>query len=466
MTVTLQGFDPSVVNMIQQGILQRGFQEALMPKQLFRAEATPERWEANIGDVKIITRAGTMPISTKPLPPAQDPTPKTYATEQFRVEAKPYGDRLQTHMPTSRAMIGNKFFLDTQKLGENAGITINRCTRDKLFSAYLSADTVTITAATTGASALRVANLNGFLDRLVSGGIQGVSPAAPISIQLGASNIANSVIAAVPDQAGEPQGPGTIMLGTPLGANLAVRSRVRALHRSRILRAGGAGTIDGLTGSSMLTIDMIIAAVQLMRGQSVPPHPDGTYHIHLSTDGVTQLFSDPRFASINNSLGNTAGINSGVYAGLIIGRGLGCTWYTNNETPTQYNVEALYATGSNALSSPNVGAEVVNETGVPVARTIITGGGALYELWIPEEEYETEVGLLGVAKTFNVTNAGVVINTDRIRHLIRKPLDVLQRIVDQAWSFSGDWAVPTDVLTGNGAKYKRAVVLEHAGSLA
>ena len=465
MTVSLQGFDPALVNLIQQNVLARAFQEVLFPKLMFRAEAAPERWEANLGDVKIFTRAGTMPVSTKPLPPAQDPVPKTYGTEQFRAEAMPYGDRLQTHMPSSRVAIASKFVLDGQKLAENAGLTINRLVRNKLFSAYLSGDTVTIAGYSTGASQIKVANCNGFLERVLNGSLVPVSPAAPISIQIGTTNIANTVIAAVPDVPGEVQGSGTLTLGTPLGANLSTRSRILALHRARILRAGNAGTIDGITSSSTLSVASIINAVQLLRGQNVPPHPDGTYHVHLSADGVTQIFLDPLWLSLNaNSSALPQGAASGVFGDLIVGRGFGCTFMSNNETPNTFNVETIYASGANALVSPQIGAELVNETAVPIARTIITGGGAIYEMWIPENEYETEAGNLGVVKTFQATNGGVIINTDRIRYIIRKPLDVMQRIVDQAWSFSGDWVLPSDILSGNGAKFKRAVILEHAGS--
>lgn len=463
MTVTLQGFDPALINLIQQNVLARGFQEALLPKLMFRAEATPERWEANLGDVKIFTRSGQMPVSTKPLPPAQDPTPKSYATEQFRAEALPYGDRLQTHMPTSRAMIASKFLEDTQKLGENAGFTLNRLTRNRLYQSYLSGDTVSIAIALSGSSNIRVANLNGFLERVLTGALSPVSPTAPIAVQLGVTNIANTVIAAVPDLAGEPFGPGTVTLGTPLGADLAARSRVRATHRARIARSGNGATIDAITTNSLLTVDMIINAVQAMRGQNVPTHPDGTYHVHLSAEGVSQIFADPKWITLNQFALNQ-GAASGVFRDLIVGRGFGCTFLSNNETPNQFNIGAFYATGAQALSSPDLGAEVVNETGVPIARTIITGGGALYEMWIPEAEYETEAGNLGVVKQFQVTNGGVVINTDRIRHIIRKPLDILQRVVDQAWSFSGDWVIPSDVLQGNGARFKRATVLEHAGA--
>jgi hypothetical protein len=35
-------------------------------------------------------------------------------------------------------------------------------------------------------------------------------------------------------------------------------------------------------------------------------------------------------------------------------------------------------------------------------------------------------------------------------------------MVGQAWSWSGDFPIPSDVLSGDGARFLRAVVIEHA----
>jgi hypothetical protein len=45
--------------------------------------------------------------------------------------------------------------------------------------------------------------------------------------------------------------------------------------------------------------------------------------------------------------------------------------------------------------------------------------------------------------------------------IIRAPLDRRQEMVSLAWTFSGDWGIPTDLLGGmTGARYKRAMVIE------
>lgn len=462
MTVSLANFDPAVANLIQSNYLQRQFLEALMPKLLFRSEAKPEKFDANLGETKIFTRAGMMPVKTTPLIPGQDPQPSSYGTEQFSITPSQYGDRLQTHMPTSRVQISSKFALDSQKLGENSGVVLNQLTRNRLYQSYLAGDTVAIALALSGATQIRVSSLNGFMETLLQGRLLPVSALAPLSIEIGATLIPNTVIAALPDSPSFPYGPGTILLGTALGANVVARTRVRALSRSRVLRQSGVATVDGLTASNILTVNDIIGAVQFLRGQNVPPHSDGYYHVHMPTEAVTQIFQDNHWQRLFQSIPNNL-----PYANLMIsGPILGSLFYGNNECPNQYNVGALTVTGtpgSGALGSDAIGAEVRNESGVPIARTIVTGGGALYEHYIPENEYTTEGGVNGKIGNFNITNNGVSVNTDRIRYIIRAPQDVLQQIYDQAWSWSGDFAVPSDLLTGNGSRFKRAVIIEHAG---
>lgn len=459
MTVTLQGFHPEVAAIIQQNTLVRAFYDVLFPQLLFRADVGAERWEANIGDVKIFTRSGQMTKVTKPLTPGQDPIARSYSTEQWRVEASQYGDRLQTHMPTSRAAIASKFAEDGQKLAEGAGLSTNGFVRDRLYTAYLSGDTVNLALVNSGGNTIRVANLNGFLDTIVLGRITSVSPVAPIAIELDTTRIPNTVIAAIPDDLTEPTGPGTITLGTVLGANLPARAPVRARQRARILRVGGGVSVDGITASNVLTVGAIIQAIQYLRSQNVPPHADGRYHVHLPSEGVAQMFEDNQWQRLYQSIPDSA-----PYRNVMIGATLGSYFYDNNQCPSPLNVGLLRQTGTVARESDSIGAEVINQNGIPIGRTIITGGDCIKEHYIPETEYTTEGGVNGKIGSFQATNNGVQVLTDRIRYIIRAPQDVLQQIYDQAWSFSGDWAVPTDLLSGNGARYKRAVVVEHAGT--
>ena len=461
MSIAISNLDPTLVAIIQDKTLERTFHDALFPRLLFRSEAVPEKWAANIGDVQIFTRTGLIPVSITPLTPGSDPTPKTYATEQWRAEARQFGDALDTHMPTSRTTLAPKILRDTNQLGLNAGETLNRLVRDRLYLAYLGGETVNFAAALVGATQVFVASINGFTERVLNGQLLPVSAANPIPVTFSNAEPANTVVAAAPINPLEPTGPGILTLGTALTAvALPLRTGIRATTRSRILRVGGAATIDGIIGTNILTLNVMINAVQQLRANKIPPHADGYYHVHLPSEGVSQMFEDGHWQRLHQSLPD-----SDVYRDLAIGRAVRANFYENTECPNLENSGTLVDTSGGsgvALSSPEIGAEVQNQAGVAVRRTIVTGGGAMYEKYIDEGEFMTDAGTTGKIGNFQVVNGGVQVMTNRIRYIMRAPLDRLQQIVGQAWSFSGDWPVPSDGLTGSAARYKRAVVIEHA----
>ncbi len=187
------------------------------------------------------------------------------------------------------------------------------------------------------------------------------------------------------------------------------------------------------------------------------PHADGFFHHHLSSTAKAQIFADNQFQRLHESLPD--GLS---YRQFVVGVQVGCVHYKNTEVPDNTNTGVLRATGVNAQVSPQIGAEVVNEGGVRIGRTIITGRESLSECYMDESAYISEVGVTGKIGKFNVINDGVAVMSDRIRLTVRRPLDKLQQIVANTWSWTGDFPVPTDALVGGDARYKRSVVIEHA----
>lgn len=460
MSIAQLGLNPQIVNLIQDRTLERVFHDALFPRLLFRSEAMPEKWDANIGQRQVYTRTGLVQVDTAPLTPGSDPTPATYAIEQWEAECAQYGRSLDTHMPTSYVSLAPTFLRDTVQLGLNAGQTLNRLVRNKLFVAYLGGETVATAAALAGATSIAVASLNGFNEILVNGRILPVSAANPLPITFSAGPAANTVVAALPLNPSQPLGPGILTLGAGLSAPLALRAGVRAQTRSRITRVGGAATVDGLVATNVLTLQDVINSVARMRQNNIPPTADGFYHVHLTPEGEAQLFADNAFQRLFQSLPENV-----VYRDLGIAQLVGCRFYRNPENPDASNVGALVDTSGGAgfaREAPQIGAEVVNQSGIAVKREVIVGGGAVYEKYIDEGAFLTEAGVTGKIGEFSVMNGGVAVMTERIRYILRAPLDRLQQIVSQSWSWSGDFPVPSDGLTGDSARYKRACVIEHA----
>lgn len=458
MALALQGVPAQISTLIQDNTLERVFHDALFPRLLYRSEAMPEVWQANLGESMLFTRAGLIPVKTKPLTPGQDPTPSTYQTEQWRAEAAQHGDSVDTHMPTSYVTLASLFLRNTVSLGLNAGQTLNRLARNALYKAYLGGETVATAVGAIGATSLQVASINGFAEQQLNGRPAPVSAANPLAITFtGGAEPANTVIGAVPADPAEPFGPGTLFLGAALTAGVAAREGVLAVTRSRRLRVGGGATVDGIAGANILTLNDVINSVARLRDNNVPPTADGFYHVHVTPTGEAQLFQDNHFQRLHQSLPDSA-----AYRELSIGQLVGCRFYRNTENPATASVETTLATGTNALVSPEVGGELVNDNALPINRALVTGGGALYEKYLDESKYITEAGVTGRIGNFNIINGGVAVMTDRIRYIMRAPLDRLQQVIGQTWSWSGDFPVPSDGIVGDTARFKRAIVIEHA----
>lgn len=454
--------NPAVINMLQDRTLEREFHEALFPQLMYRAEAMPELWPANIGERMVMTRSGLMTPSTRPLVPGADPTPKSYQTEQWEIEANQYGDSLDTFMPTSRAALAPTILNDAKVLGLNAGQSLDLLPRNKLFVAYNGGNTNLSVLAAISATTISVASINGFTQKLVNGRNQPVSAVNPLAITFPGTAVTANVVGAVPANPLDPFGPGTLALSAGLSAGLSVRQAVRAETASIIQRVGGGTSVDALTAGSILTLSDIQRAVAFLRGANVPPKADGLYHVHLSPQAEYQLFQDNAMQRIYQSIPDSVYQREG-----IITVQNGCAFYRNNQAPVVTNTGTLVSTGTNALCSPQIGAEVRNNTSINIDRTIVIGGGAMYEKYIDEGAYITDAGITGKIGEFSVVNGGIQVMTDRIRYILRAPLDRLQQVISQSWSWSGDFGIPTDALgvaLSGAAAYKRCVVIESAGA--
>ncbi len=455
------GFPPQIQNLIQQNVLEREFHDGLFPAMLYRSEAMDEEWAANLGERHIFTRAGLMAVKTKPLTPGQDPTPTTYETEQWVAEASQHGDNVDTNMASNYVTLASLFMRDSQQLGLNAGQTLNRLARNPMYLNYLGGETNALAAAAGAATSVTVASIAGFTEILVNGRLEPVSSANPLVVTFPGGTEAgnpNTIVGAIPQDAENfPFGTGTLLFGTPLVVGIAARDVILAASATIKQRVGGADSIDGITAANIVTLNDIIAAVSRLRAQNVPTHGDGHYHVHITPQAEQQLFTDNHWQRMQQSLPDNA-----PYRELMIGEFVGCYFYRNTENPNVDTVSNTQSVGTNAISAPEIGADLVNDNGVTINRILVTGGGALYERYLNENKFLTEAGTTGKIGNFNIINGGVSVTTERIRYILRAPIDKLQQLVSQTWSWSGDFPVPSDGLSGDAARFKRAIVIEHS----
>lgn len=405
--------------MMQNGLLDRVFQEALRPEFIFPAIADAEPWQGSLGDTKTFTRKGLLTPATTPIT-GSDTSAATYGIEQWSVTMDQYGLAVDTNMLSSAMALASKFLADVQTLGINAGQSLNQIARNKLYNAYAGGRTWVTTAGASDTSMI-VNSVAGFTHVLVNGVPTAVSASNPLSVTI--EGVANTVT-------GVNTGTNTLTLGTARADTAG--DYVVASNAPTTIRPTGDTAYD-LTGSNVATFAMFRSAVTRLRKMNVPT-VNGYYVAHIDPDTEAQLFSDSDFKQALQGR-----VDSPIYQDLSIGRFGGIDWVRNNECPT--------------IAGGSAGT-------VTVHRPIVLGAGALVAA--PFEGMGDLLRGTGVEDVPDIAMVDVAPGV-QVARIVRPPQDRLQQTISTSWSWVGDYGVPSDSLANSDAAlFKRAVVLEHA----
>lgn len=403
---------------MQNGLLERTFKEALVPSFLFPQIADVEPWQGGLGDTKTMTRNGLLAPSTTPIT-GSDTSAATYAVEQWSVTMDQYGLAVDTNLLVSAMTLASKFLNDVARLGINAGQSINQIARTKLYGAYAGGRTWCTTAGASDTSII-VQSVAGFTTVMVNGVPTPVSGANPLAVTI--AGVANTVT-------GVNAGTNTLTLGTAR-ADVA-GDAVLAANAPVTIRPTGNTAYD-LTGSNVVTFAHFRSAVTRLRKMNVPTE-GGYYTAHIDPDTEGQLFGDSDFKQALQGR-----VDSPIYRDLSIGRFAGIDWVRNTEAPTVQGG-----------SSGNV----------VVHRPIVLGASALTAA--PFDGTGNLLGGTGVEDSPDIRMVEVAPGVS-VALIVRPPQDRLQQNISTSWSWVGDYGVPSDSLTGDAALYKRGVVIEHA----
>ena len=181
-----------------------------------------------------------------------------------------------------------------------------------------------------------------------------------------------------------------------------------------------------------MTAALVRSAVQRLRTMNVPTI-GGNYVGHIDPTTEAELFADADFKQAYQGRGDST-----VFGDMSLGTFLGVDWVRNNEAPTT----------ADGGSSGNL----------TVHRPIFMGADAL--MAGPFEGIADLLADTGVETVPMISMIGPA-NGVEVAMIIRPPQDRLQQIISASWSWVGDFAVPSDITTGDAARYKRAVVIEH-----
>lgn len=409
----------AIQQIMQNGLLERTFEDALLPDFLYPALATQRPWQANLGDTAFFTRTGLLTPKTAPIT-GSDPAVDTYGIEQYSLTMDQYGNAVDTNLLQSAMTLSSKFLEDVQKLGINAGQSLNQVARNKLYKAYAGGRTWVTTAQGAASTTCVVQSANGFDTVLVNGRQTAVSGGNPLNVTI--NGVANTVV-------GVNLATNTLTLGAAVTQSIG--QSVIAANAPVSFRPTGNTAFD-LSSANVATAAMFRSAVARLRTMSVPT-VNGNYIAHVDATTEQELFADADFKQAYQGRGDSA-----VFQNMSIGTFLGIDWVRNQEAPT-----VLGGAGQN----------------LTIHRPVVFGADALISG--PFENMGELLAGTGVQDIPNIRMVGPAAGV-QVALIVRPPQDRLQQIVSSAWSWVGDLAVPSDATTGDASVFKRGVLIEHA----
>lgn len=450
--MSINNLPTALQSVIQQGFLEREFQQPLRAKLGFRSIASREQFMAGIGETITKTRSGLLPAITTPMAPAANSdftsglTPQNYAVEQYILSINQYAGNQQLNVVTARVAIASLFLQNAKALGEQAARSVDTLAQNALFGSYLGGNTfVRVTLGAAGVT-ISVDDVRGFQYTWNSEGqYVPVSVSNPVNVTVG-SDVYSLTSVAV-DGSNVSLTPGGISGTLTFSASVTVadgtaKNAVQSAVAPVVGRPMDAATntvpvstvwgiATGLYNGGRLSMQMLLDAKSQLSSNGVAPvEASGLYHYYASPKQAVGLFNDPDFKQLFRGEPKSPEFRQGVVAEL-----LGIQLIETNLNPN-----AAFA----GVGTVNYGA--------------LCGEGALVEGVFTREGYA------GATKE---DDDDMMVMAEDIAHITREPLDALKQVVTQSWSYIGGFSVPSDITTNpntiptaSNSAYKRAVLVE------
>lgn len=440
--MSIQNFPTSLQPIIQQGFLEREFQQALRSKLGYRACADRVEIAAGIGETLTKTRAGLKPSVTTPLTPSANTnfdnglTPTSWGVEQYTISINLYAATTDLNMVTDRVGIASQFLQNAYVNGEQAARSLDELSRNALFGAYLGGNTrvrVTLTAA---GPTVSVDDIRGFQNVFVNGVQQLVSSTNSMTVTVNGDSY--TLITTAADTINVSTAPNGVSGTLTFSSNVVVAdgtagNTVLASSASTIVRPSSRGNTSQLLATDTLTMSNLLDSVAKLRMNAVP-EIDGAYNCYLDPVSSRQLFADPDFKQLFQGATSANQV------------------FKNGMTNDFLGLRFVPTTEAFVQPHPTL-------SGLMIRRPMICGRGALIE-----------GDFAGMAAQDVAPQDSIVAMVDGIAMVTREAIDRLQQIIAQSWYWIGGFCAPSDtttnpttVPTATNAAYKRGVVVEHIG---
>ncbi len=438
----ISNFPAILQPIIQQGFLEREFQQAMASRLGYRACADRQEFLVGIGETLTKTRAGLKPSVTNPVPAALNTNldnglvPTGWGVEQYTITINHYAATTDLNMVTSRVGIAGQFLQNAAINGEQAARSLDELARNALFAPYFGGNTRVRVALGSAGAVVAVDDIRGFTMAFVNGVQSPVSAPNSLTVTVGAG--VYTLVGTTADSINNSTTPGGIsgtltFSGNVSGSDGAMASPVQAANASVIIRPNDELTTAALTANDTLTMGCLLDGVSKLRLNAVP-EIDGAYNCYLDPVSARQLFADPDFRQLFQ--GATSA--NQVFRSGMVNDFLGLRFVPTTEAYVQPH--------------PTL-------AGAVVRRPIIVGQGALIE-----------GDFAGMAESDIAPTDSIVSIVDGIAMVTREPIDRLQQIIAQSWYWIGGFCAPSDTMTNpmvvptaTNASYKRAVMVEHLG---
>jgi len=449
----IQNMPASLQNAIQQGFLEREFQTGLQSAIGYRAIADRETVAINVGETITKTRAGLKAPVTTPLTPSGNTnldngmTPSSQTIEQYTLGIDQYGDSIDLNVVTSQVGIANQFLLNAFTNGVQARQSLDRIARNALFAGYLGGNTRVRTTLGAPAATINVDDVRGFETVLGTGANAGkfvsVSGTYTASVLIG-SNVytltgtardGSNVSTTPGGYSGTLTFSGNVTVADGTAGNIVSHANCPVLIRPNGKWKGGSAlaattTTAALASTDVLTLGVIEDAVANLRNNTGYM---GDLNMYFDNVSQRQLFADQDFKLMYQGQYGSPEARQGKVFNL-----MGVNFIPTTEALTQTHP---------------------SNSALTVRRPILVMPGALVE--------GDFAGMTEKAKELADGNNEIQM-IDDVCQIVRGPIDRLQQIIAQSWSWIGGFVAPTDATANSniiptaGAQYlKRAVVIEH-----
>lgn len=460
--MAISNFPAALQGTIQQGFLDREFEEGLDSVLAYRMCAIQETIPARIGETLTRTRKGRLAPTVTPLVPSavsanidNSLSPQSFTMEQYSYTVYEYAQTADVDTLAEMVGIANQMIALSRNNGVAAAQSLERLAKQALFAAYNGGNTFVRTdLGASSTTTCHVDDVRGFQFVLVNGVVTAVSGTNTLTVTetaavSGGVNQTLTVTGVAVDGSSASIYPGSLA-GTTDGLSGTLTfstatapvtgDAIVAANAPKIFRPSGKITTTQLASGDVLTLNTILNAVAYLRDNGVPAMPDGSYKCILDNTSMRALFADQDFKVLFAGRDMSTEFRSADIVNL-----LGVEFIPTTEA---------YVQAPSAVPTPNLA--------VTVRRPIIIGAEALLqgtfeglEQWLNRDGFEP---------------IGYVMLVNDIAQIVRPPLDRLQRTVSMTWTWVGGFAVPTDLTattsiipTSSNALYKRAAVIECAG---